>query len=94
MKAIYGAFFVEQPPASPERWTEEDEERLAGRFVVRTRSGPGYAPPHILCPGGPFFIGRVPLPAPGAMCWGCGAPRVRERHCDGLRFCFACGRLQ
>lgn len=94
MRAVYGAFFVEVPPASPARWTEEDERRLRGQMVVRTAQGTRLAPPHVMCPGGPFIIGNVPLPAPGAKCWGCGALRVRERHCDGARFCFACGRLQ
>jgi len=90
MQAVHGAFFIEDRSCKGSTWTEEDERRLRGRFLVRN----GYADPHVMCPGGPFFIGRIPLPAAGAQCRFCAKQRVRDRRCDGLPFCFACGRLQ
>ena len=82
MRAIHGAFFIEDRSGRGQDWTAEDEARLR------------CPRPHVMCYGLPYYVGAHAFTPGGRPCFACKASKVAQRHCDGRDFCFGCGVLQ
>ena len=76
-------------------WTADDALRLRGGATHRFSDGVARAlPPHVLTPGGAYYLGVVKPLSPGRLCRSCRAHKVRARRGDGQDFCFGCGEVQ